>query len=124
MHTQPFEANVRRQPGAAIIDLRGEIDAFAESGLNAAAAEAESQNPSTILLNFGGVSYINSTGIALIVGLLARARKSRRRLLVYGLSDHYTEIFQITRLADFMSIFPDEASALADVPVSASLGGT
>ena len=120
MHTQPFEANVRRQPDAAIIDLRGEIDAFAESGLNAAYAEAESQNPPTILLNFGAVSYINSTGISLVVGLLARARKSHRRLWVYGLSDHYTEIFQITRLADFMSIFSDEPSALAAVPVPAS----
>ena len=120
MHTQPFEANVRRQPGTAIIDLRGEIDAFAESALNVAYAEAEHQNPSTILLNFGDVSYINSTGIALIVGLLARSRKSHRRLLVYGLSAHYVEIFQITRLADFMSIFSDESSALAAAPVPAS----
>jgi hypothetical protein len=31
---------------------------------------------------------------------------------VYGLSDHYVEIFQITRLAEYMRIFPDEASAL------------
>jgi len=58
MHTQPFEANVRRQPGAAIIDLRGEIDAFAESELNDAYAEAERHNSSTIVLNFGDVSYI------------------------------------------------------------------
>jgi anti-anti-sigma regulatory factor len=47
---------------------------------------------------------------------LARARKSKQQLLICGLSDHYAEIFQITRLADFMRIFPDEASALADSP--------
>ena len=35
------------------------------------------------------------------------------RLLASGLSEHYVEIFRITRLADFMSVFPDEASALA-----------
>jgi hypothetical protein len=34
--------------------------------------------------------------------------------MVYGLSDHYLEIFQITRLTDFMDIFADEASALED----------
>ena len=50
---------------------------------------------------------------AVIVGLLARARKSGLRLLTYGLSDHYVEIFKITRLADFMGIFPDEATALS-----------
>ena len=60
-------------------------------------------------------TYINSTGIALIVGLLARARKSNRRLVVIGLSDHYVEIFHITRLVDFMSIYPDETSVLAQV---------
>ena len=76
MPAQPFEADVRRQPDAqppaAVIDLHGEINAAAEARLNAAYAEAQAQNPPTIVLNFGEVSYMNSTGIALIVGLLAR----------------------------------------------------
>jgi anti-anti-sigma factor len=110
-----LETNVRRLPGIAIIDLRGEIDAFAEQALNTAYAEVESEDPGAVLLNFGEVEYINSTGIALIVSLLAKARKSQRRVLVYGLSEHYLEIFRITRLADFMSVFPDEAQALTDL---------
>jgi anti-anti-sigma factor len=113
MTARTLEATVRGQSGAAIVDLRGEINAFAEDALNAAYAQAESRGSELILLNFGGVDYINSTGIALIVSLLARARKQHRRLLACGLSEHYVEIFQITRLADFMSVFPDEASALA-----------
>ncbi len=51
----------------------------------------------------------------LVVGLLARARKAQRRLAVCGLSDHYQEIFQITRLVDFMTIYPDETSLVAEV---------
>jgi anti-anti-sigma factor len=109
---QPFEANVRSEPGAAILDFCGEINADAEGALNAAYIEAEGGNPATVVLNIGQVTYINSTGIALIVGLLARARKARRQVLVYGLSSHYEEIFQITRLSDFMTIHPDEATAL------------
>jgi anti-anti-sigma factor len=108
-----LEVNVRHKPGTAIMDLHGEINAFAEEALNAAYSEAEDRDPEAILLNFGGVDYINSTGIALIVNLLARARASHRRLLACGLSEHYMEIFRITRLVDFMSVFPDEASALA-----------
>jgi anti-sigma B factor antagonist len=114
MPAKILEAQVRHQPKVAIVDLQGEIDSFAEDVLNAAYAEAESRDANVILLNFSKVDYINSTGIALIVSLLARARKSKRRLLAYGLSDHYVEIFQITRLVDFMNVFPDEASALAD----------
>jgi anti-sigma B factor antagonist len=110
---QLFEARVRHQDDAAIIDMWGEIYAGAEEMLNAAYAEAEGHNPTAVLLNFSNVGYINSTGITLIVGLLARARKSQRRLLACGLSEHYVEIFQITRLADYMGVFADEASALA-----------
>src|SRR5918911_351949 len=110
---KPFEAGVRFRPGVAIVDLHGELDATGEDALNAAYAEASSRSPDTILLNFTDVTFMDATGLALIVGLLAQARKVRRRLLVYGLSEHYVHIFQITRLADFMPVFPNETSALA-----------
>ncbi len=113
MAANPLETGVRFENGIAIIDLRGEINAGAEEALTRAYSQAGAQNPKSVLLNFAGVDYINSTGIALIVGLLAQARKSGRRLLTSGLSEHYVEIFRITRLADFMSIYPDEASALS-----------
>jgi len=107
-----FAAQVRSRSGLAVIDLTGEINAFAEQLLNSAYEEAEQLGQDAIVLNFSQVTYINSTGIALIVGLLARARKTHRSLSVWGLSDHYMEIFQITRLADFMTIYPDEESVL------------
>ena len=110
-----FEATVRNGADLAIIDMHGELDGFAEEGLNTAYAEAMSSEPKAVLLNFSDVDYINSTGIALIVGLLAQARKSHRRLLTCGLSEHYQEIFRITRLADFMSMFPDESAALSEI---------
>ena len=47
-----LEASVRQEPGGAVLDLRGEINGFAQEALNAACAEAEAQNPETILLNF------------------------------------------------------------------------
>jgi anti-anti-sigma factor len=111
---QPFNANVRHQPRAAIIELRGEINAGAEAGLNAAYAQAARDDPELILLNFERVGYINSTGIALVVGLLAQARKQKRRLVACGLSPHYREIFEITRLVDYMPLFSDEATALTE----------
>jgi anti-sigma B factor antagonist len=113
MAVRHLEVGVRQEPGGAVLDLRGEINSFAQEALDAAYAEAEALNPDTILLNFEEVDYINSTGIALIVGLLARARAAKRTLVAYGLSDHYVEIFNITRLSDFVNVFPDEESALS-----------
>jgi anti-sigma B factor antagonist len=118
MAVRHLEAEVRQERGRAILDLRGEINGFAQEALDAAYSEAESNDPETILLNFEEVDYINSTGIALIVGLLAKARVSKRRLVAFGLSDHYVEIFEITRLSDFMSVFPDEQSAMSETSVS------
>ncbi len=113
MPARQLEARVRSQSGATVIDLDGEINAFGAQALNAAYAEAERDSPELVLLNFSKVDYINSTGIALIVGLLAKARAAHRRLIVCGLSEHYVEIFQITRLSDFMTVYPNEQSALA-----------
>ncbi|RPI25471.1 MAG: anti-sigma factor antagonist [Chloroflexota bacterium] len=117
MAAKPLEATVRFKPEAAIIDLKGEIDGFAEQTLNAAYAQASAENPKAIVLNFNQVNYINSTGIALIVNLLAQSRQANRRLLTYGLSGHYVEIFEVTRLSDFIGVFPDEVSALAGAAV-------
>jgi anti-sigma B factor antagonist len=114
MAIRAFEAHVRaEQPRTIVLDLSGEINSFAEENLNEAYAEAESKVPDVILLNFTNVDYINSTGIALIVGLLARARKNHRNLIACGLSEHYVEIFNITRLVDFMHVYPSEGAALA-----------
>jgi anti-anti-sigma factor len=107
-----FDASVRRQADLVVIDLRGEINSNAEQRLSSAYAEAIESDPSTVALNFGRVGYINSTGIALIVGILARARKEQRTIIAYGLSEHYQEIFEITRLADFMRMYPDEEAAV------------
>ena len=112
MPVKMLEASVRHQPSVSIVELHGEINASAEKILNEAYAEAEAGELDVILLDFHDVKYINSTGIALIVSLLARARKQHRRLLACGLHQHYVELFNITRLADFLDIFPDESSAL------------
>ncbi len=115
MPATKIEASIRHRDGVAFIDLTGDIDAGAEQELSRAYSVATDDGTTSLVLNFEDVGYINSTGIALIVNLLARARASHRRLLACGLSEHYMEIFRITRLADFMSVFPDEASALTSV---------
>jgi hypothetical protein len=55
MPAKHLEANVRQEPGVAVIDLGGEINGFAQEALDAAYAEAESNDPEAILLNFEGV---------------------------------------------------------------------
>ena len=110
-----FKVSVRHLGRTAIVDLRGEINRDADDALTAAYAEAESGPSASIALNFGQVTFINSTGIALIVGLLVRARKNGCPIQVFGLSSHYEKVFRITNLAHYMTLYPDEASVLRAV---------
>lgn len=108
-----FEAEIRNNGDLAILDMHGDVDGTADNALNGAYDGAIASDPKRVLLNFADVSYINSTGIALIVGLVAEARRSSRSILACGLSEHYKEIFEITRISDFVTIVDDEGSALA-----------
>jgi anti-anti-sigma factor len=74
-----FEATVRHRGGVAIIDLRGELDAQADGSMRDTYAAAVTVDPHAILLSFRSVGYITNTGIALVIGLLARAPKTVAR---------------------------------------------
>ena len=106
MANASLEATTHAADGRARIELRGDIDSSARETLGA--AYAETAGAREVLLDFAAVDYINSTGIALIVGLLARARADARAISARGLSPHYREIFEITRLSDFMTILADD----------------
>lgn len=98
-----FSARVRATDDGPIIALSGTLDRTAQGTLDDAYTEA-SGIPGEVLLDFDDVEYINSTGIALIVGVLGRARAEGRPVGATGLDDHYREVFEITRLSDFMHI--------------------
>jgi anti-sigma B factor antagonist len=106
--------NVRKVSNTvSIIDIEGEITAFAEDVLMDAYSEANTPTTRTIILNFGGLEYMNSSGIGLLVTLLIRANRQKQRLLAYGLSEHYKHIFELTRLNEAIGIYDSEADVLA-----------
>jgi anti-anti-sigma factor len=104
MTVHELEVSVRKEGGGAVVALAGELNASAAEALDAAYAEAIAGRAGHVVLDFERADYINSTGIALIVGLLAQARAQALEVRARGLSDHYREIFEITRLSDFMTI--------------------
>lgn len=106
MSTTQFAAEVRHRDGIAVLELSGDVSAAAEGGLMGAYAEVSAEP--IVVLDFAAVDYINSTGIALIVGILAQARTSGQEVQARGLAEHYREIFRITRLSDFMTILDEE----------------
>ncbi len=114
MATTLAEAHLRIDGNTALIDLSGDINRLAEPVLNDAYNQASAAGCTNLILNFAGTEFINSTGIAVIVGVLAKARQESRTVSACGLTDHYRHIFEITRLADFMPMYDDEVAALSN----------
>jgi anti-sigma B factor antagonist len=109
MPGEQFEARVKKNDKGSMVVLSGTVDKAAKEPMEAAYVEA-ARIPGEVRLDFSNVDYINSTGIAVIVGVLAMARAEGREIGAFGLTDHYREVFQITRLSDFMHIYEDAAA--------------
>jgi anti-sigma B factor antagonist len=107
-----FRADIDRRGRVGVIRLHGQLDGTAGDALARAFEQVQPMEADALLLAFDEVTYINSTGIALVVGVLGRARSAGVEVRVCGLSEHYRHIFEITRLADFMRFFPDEDAAI------------
>ena len=75
-----YDVDVRGEPPVAVLVLTGRIDSEAMTPLNHAYEQAVADDTQVVLLDFHAVDYINSTGIALIVGVLGRARAEGRRV--------------------------------------------
>ena len=114
MSEAPLTLSVRRvTSGASVIDVAGDMTAFAENALMRAYTEASPVGVRAIIMNFSCLEYMNSSGIGLLVTLLIRINRQKQHLLVYGLSDHYKHIFELTRLDEAIHTYDTEAAAVA-----------
>lgn len=102
-----------REPtdGVRVIDIKGEITSFSEPQVTEAHEEA-GDGARAVVLNFGDLEYMNSGGIGLLVTTLIRAQRAGHDLRAYGLSEHYRQIFSLTRLDEAITIYDDEDAAI------------
>jgi anti-sigma B factor antagonist len=69
-----------------------------------------------VLLDFSGVDYINSSGIAIIIQMLIEERAAGHRTIgIFGLTPHFKKVFTMVGVSKYATISPDEATALAEM---------
>lgn len=119
MAQSALSMDVRRvDERVSIVDIRGDVTGASEEALTDAYNRATSSETRAVLFNFEQLEYMNSGGIGLLVTLLVRANRQRQAMMAFGLSDHYRQIFELTRLDDAIGIYDDEQAALAAAGVS------
>jgi anti-sigma B factor antagonist len=100
-------------PKVAVLDIKGDVTNEAEAALTDAYSKACDGGVKNVVLNFTGLEYMNSSGIGLLVTMLVRAQRQGQKLLAYGLTDHYRQIFELTQLNRAIRICTDENNAIA-----------
>jgi anti-sigma B factor antagonist len=105
-----LEVDVRSSGGASVLDVRGDITAESEQTLMDAYQKTDGAK--AIVLNFTGLEYMNSGGIGLLVTMLVRANRQKQQLLACGLTEHYKQIFELTRLDEAITIHDSEDEAV------------
>jgi anti-sigma B factor antagonist len=97
----------------SVLAIKGDLTAASDDALTNAYDQACTEATRSVLLDFSGLEYLNSGGIGLLVTLLVRANREQRKLIGYGISDHYRDIFRLTRLDEAMEIRNNEQEAVA-----------
>jgi anti-sigma B factor antagonist len=98
---------------AFVIVIAGEVTSTCEPELMAAHEQATDAGAKLVVLDFSGMEYMNSGGIGMLVTLLVRGQRRQQRIAAVGLSEHYRQIFQLTRLDEAIALHDDVPDALA-----------
>jgi anti-anti-sigma factor len=115
-----LNVGIRERDGVAIIDLIGDVTTFAEEKINSAYSQATSGGARQILLNFRQNDYINSAGIAILIGVVTEVNRNNQKLAVSGLSLHFQKIFRMVGLAQYIEIYQDEEEAMRGFAAAAA----
>src|SRR5688572_24778934 len=100
-------------PEPNVLALEGEIDLHASPHVKEMLDPLIARKTPVIIADLSGVTYIDSSGLALFIEALQRVQGYGGKLALCGLGASLRAIFEIARLDQIFRIFPDKAAALA-----------
>ncbi|MCL6612113.1 MAG: anti-sigma factor antagonist [Peptococcaceae bacterium] len=109
-----MELQVEIKGGAMLVRLAGEIDLAVADTLRTSLEEELDRNPGVrnIVINLGGVRYIDSSGLGVLLGRYRRISGDGGRMFIVGASPQVRRIVEMSGLLNIMQEFPSEADAL------------
>jgi anti-sigma B factor antagonist len=100
-------------PGLATVRMAGSLDAHSYEVAEEQFDDLISSGNSRIVVDVGGLDYISSAGIGVLIGALARTRKDQGNLLLVNATKTVREILAVLGLDSMFFIAPDRVTALA-----------
>jgi anti-sigma B factor antagonist len=97
----------------AVLVLAGEIDLHESAQVRQRLEPLLVKKPRRLLIDLSAVSYIDSSGLAVLIEAFQRIQPHGGILALCGLQSAVRDIFEIARLDQVFKIYPDQAKALA-----------
>ena len=98
-------------PSQAVIPLEGEIDLHVSPRIATTLNTALKEQPRNLVVDLSKVSYIDSSGLAVLIEAMQNVEKYGGKFALAGLQQNVKPIFEIARLDQVFRIFPDVGSA-------------
>ena len=93
------------EEGRLTIALTGEIDHhYAKSYIQAISGKIEAYTPEIRILDFREVSFVDSSGIAVVINALRNMTQIEGRLLLTGISPQPMRVFQASGIDKLVEI--------------------
>jgi len=108
-HVWEMDAHTR------VIDVQGELTGDAESAIMNAYAQADGDATHLVVMNFKQFTYVNSSGVGLLITLVVRARRQGKKLAAVALPPHFKKILLLTRLNEALPIYDSQADLEAAI---------
>jgi len=111
-YPQDIIKGVRHEGRAVVLELAGEIDMRCSIELRSKLMELFQDKPPVLVVNMTQVEFMDSSGLATLVGALKWCRRNGSQLKLVGLVQRVRNIFEISRLESIFQIYDSEAEAL------------
>ena len=96
-----------------VVPLEGEIDLHVSPRVAATLNSALKEKPSNLVVDMSKCSYIDSSGLAVLIEAMQNVEKYGGTFALAALQESVKPIFEIARLDQVFRIFPDVDAALA-----------
>ena len=108
------QVSISQKDDVSILNIKGDVTAISGETIEEAYQKVNTNGAKKILLYFDKDGYINSGGIAILIGIASESRKTSQIIRVTGLSGHFQKIFNMVGLTKYTEIFQTEELALKD----------
>ena len=96
-----------------ILRIEGDIDLNSSPQLRKTFTDLLEKGSTKVVVNFEKVSYIDSSGLATLIEMMQRLKKSQGAIYLVQMNDKIRNIFEITKLDKLFTIYRTQQEALA-----------